>query len=435
MSVAQAPSRRVSASAQNECPNCFSRKPWGENSWCPECGYYPTVDAGAPSGKSWADSLPEVKGEEVDERTALQSIPKWFWLMIAGMVTITLSSVGIRYQWDEQEASRGMIALTQLAISVISMLIAHIIAARFAMKGDRRLKAQDVLLSWFNVWQPTISTLPQGCRRLLVMVWGIMGTITAVAVIGGIDYSAPFRTEREAVIKPKDLVGAVVKAAKSQSEDAQKPATMEDALAELQTQVDDMKETAGMSLEDAVNDFTGTSDTALDHPGNPDPETLARMLQEGMEHPTLNCYVYGVVTDRQKVPVAFLFAANTLGQEQHVAEVSGKDMDKSLYRRIVMRLYQQIQPEPEIPTRRKAVWVKPVVTCRLAFGKLSRQGELVEPVVEDIMDLEPGQSESTDKVPTDTQATDTEATAAEPKNPEPTSQQQQVSTEQRSTNR
>jgi len=41
-----------------------------------------------------------------------------------------------------------------------------------------------------------------------------------------------------------------------------------------------------------------------------------------------------------------------------------------------LTLYKKVQRQPEFPTTRKAVWVKPTVYCRLKFVDFSQEGEL-----------------------------------------------------------
>lgn len=361
------------------CPRCQSQQPWGENSWCPDCGYYPTVDRGAPEGHSWADALPEVEEEGEDNRTALESIPGWFWLMVAGMTVLTASSAGIRVALNDKEGMRGLIALAQLTVGAIAMLVAHLLAARFAMQNDRRIQAQDILLSWFNVWQPTIASLPRGCKRLLSMVWGMVAVITAVAVIGGIDYSAPFRTDRGAAIKATTVVNAITDAARAQAEaEGQKPQTMDDALRELQEQADEVQQQATGSMEDALQELKENSAEMLK---DASPEDLAKLIAPVTQRSSMEATVYGVRINDRRIPTSFLFAATVNDQPQHVSEIFAKDLKPDVYHRILRKLNGAVQPEPQFETTLDAIWVKPVVTCRLSYQG-TQDGILNDPAIE-----------------------------------------------------
>ncbi|MEO2019199.1 MAG: hypothetical protein ABGZ53_33100 [Fuerstiella sp.] len=76
MSIAETNPETTEAEATATCIRCQTSEAWGESSWCPVCGYYPAVDGTDVDGKSWADDLPEVPEEEVeDEGSTLQLLP------------------------------------------------------------------------------------------------------------------------------------------------------------------------------------------------------------------------------------------------------------------------------------------------------------------------------------------------------------------------
>lgn len=375
------------------CPRCHTTQPWGESSWCPNCSYYPVVDGSAGGTASWADSLPDIPHEEIeDDRSALEAIPVWFWAMLGGVVGITAFSVVIRVMFPEDDSPRGIIALIQLSVGLISMLIAHIMVSKFALANDRRLNLNDVLLSWFNVWQPTIDRLPGTCRLVLAMAWGGFAVLTAVTIIGGIDYSAPFRVHKDPPkLKPMEMIGAMAAAAKAQSGD--EAVSMEEAMADLQAQMADVEQAADVngdggpakSMEEALDEL-GSMDQQLDSLTATALEDLEKANADEADKAeltyTLNCYIYGVKTDDKNVPKEFLFAANTKGKEQHVCSIKTEDLPRQEFRIIAVQLSTAIESKTEVETTHKAVWVKPVVTCRIAFKDITEVGEFKEPEFE-----------------------------------------------------
>ena len=384
-----------SAGTAETCPRCHTDQSWGEASWCPACGYYPAIDSRSADGASWADALPETPVEEEDHRTALESIPGWFWGMIAGVVGITCCSIAVRFNFPDEDSPRGTIALVQLVTGLLSMLVAHLIAGKVAMSSDRRVNVNDILLSWFNVWQPTITDLPRTFKRVWAMVWGMVSVLTAMTIIGGIDYGAPFRGHDAPEIKPMNVIGTVAGAAAAQAKaQGKKDASLGEALGDLQSQVSEAQAGGGMlaggsgqnmSMQDALNELgdvegqldgmsdalNGAANLAMN--GGLTREQLENGLVSDME-----CFIYGVVVNEKNIPTGFLFAANTRGQDQHVAEIDAKDLPKDAFRKIAVRLFKETQKESEIQTTRQAIWVKPVVTCRLKFKGFSENGELLD---------------------------------------------------------
>ncbi|MEP3480893.1 MAG: hypothetical protein ABJZ55_16725 [Fuerstiella sp.] len=404
------------AAPSETCPRCHTTVEWGENSWCPDCGYYPIVDGNSTEGASWADKLPETPVEEFDNRSAMQSIPVWFWLMTGGIIGIALVSVGLRVWLTEQETLRGRVALGQLGIGMLSMAVAHAIAAKFAMSGDRRISIPDIFLSWFNIWQPTIGKLPHTCNRLLAMIWGMVACLTAVTVIGGIDYGYPFRGHEGVDLKPMNVVNAVASAARAQAEkNGQEGTSLEEAV-----QGDDLAMAAAgaggdaMSMEDAIMQMSDMDEKLMNEMGGLDEMSaddlagtggakseLEKRLEdipkseEGLREVT--GILYGVETNNRKVPVALLFGTRSDEKWIHLTRVEQSGIPSRTFRRIVQKLNGKVVrgpfvdletiPEPKSETRQ--AWVRPHVTCSLQFTEVEN-GELADVRVDSILINQPG---------------------------------------------
>jgi hypothetical protein len=353
-------------------------------SWCPKCGYYPAVDnEDAVNDMSWQEHVVEESEEEVPENI-WQSIPAWFWMMMVGVAGIIGFSLAIRMMMPGEDSPRGTIALAQLGIGFLSFAIAHGIAGRHAMKTDPRVNMTDVLLSWFNVWQTSISQLPHTCKRAWSIVWGLTMMLTAVTVIGGIDYSAPFRTDvtKKKTTFAQEAIKNVAAAAKAQGDD---DATMEEALQELDDPDAMVAGAGGAASADGVGQLAGSTDEATQMALDKLDDMLGRNKEQ-----KLICFVYGVVTDARRNPKSLLFAGNTSGANQHVAELMASDMPREAFIRIVQRLYKVVQPDPVIATDRSAVWVAPDVSCRLKHEGITEDGILINPTFEAIVVVQPG---------------------------------------------
>jgi len=183
------------------CPRCHTTTSWDGNSWCPNCGYYPSVDADAVEDDSWRKFTPPESVEAVEENI-FRLLPAWFWIMIAGVTAILILGLATRIQYPKENSPRGMVALAVLAVGFLSVLVAHAVASRYAIRKDPRIRLSDAIFSWFTIWQPTIGQLPHSRRRIWGFTWGLAASVTAVLIIGGIDYCAPFRTDNQAKSKP-----------------------------------------------------------------------------------------------------------------------------------------------------------------------------------------------------------------------------------------
>ncbi len=308
--------------------------------------------------KTWKDRI-VTEEEEEPAGSPLSGIPVWFWVMLVGVGAIIVGGVAVHMTTPVEDGTRGTIALVQLVLGVISFLVAHGVASHHAMKVDPRVNMSDVLLSWFNVWQTTIAHLPKTCLRLFGIVWGLSAALTAVVVIGGIDYSAPFRVDGKTPRRtnPQQAIGAIADAARAQ---ANEDLSMEESLQQL----DDPEKTtaAGGSLAQAMK-------------RQPPEEELGTKLFETEMH----CVVYGVLTDEKQIPGGLLFAGNTTGTDQHVAKIDAKNIPRDDFYRITVRLHSAARNESVVPSTYDAAWVEPTVMCRVLFESVGDDGELVKP--------------------------------------------------------
>jgi len=190
---------------------------------------------------------------------------------------------------------------------------------------------------------------------------------TAVVVIGGIDYSAPFRVDDQKPrpkTNPAAVVGAVADSARAQAREDQ---TMEESLQALD---DPEKMTAGAMVLDS----------------DKQPKELGTRL-----FPTkMHCVVYGVMTDKRDVPSALLFAGNTIGVDQHIARIDAANIPPVDFHKIAVRLQSATRADSVVPSTFEAVWVEPDVMCRLTFDSVGEDGELVNPKFGGVIVNQPG---------------------------------------------
>jgi len=205
--------------------------------------------------------------------------------------------------------------------------------------------------------------------------------VTALLVIGGIDYNAPFRTDT----KPKPVGNQLIKAVTGTAKSAAGGGTA--------------------SMEDALGDLTDTGAAAAGANGTPAemeealkklsdlPDEMAKMAEgadglhgeETKPEQTLMCIVYGVITNDERIPTSFLFAGKPQQSYQHVAEIRAEDLEKSEFLRLAVKLFQKVQPRPAIPTTYEAVWVKPVLICKIRYRNMNDDGTIRDATFDSII--------------------------------------------------
>jgi len=369
------------------CARCHTTQEWGTSSWCPNCGYYPTINSEGVSDNSWKDAMP-VEEESVPEGNLFAQLPGWFWILMGGIVCIVMTGFYIRIQADEAESTRGMIALGILPFALTTMAIAHLLASRQAMKHDPRIRFADAIISWFTIWQPSIGQLPDSRKRIWSMTWGMTAVVTSLLVIGGIDYNAPFRNTEKVKPKPfgNKIIQAVTGAAKAAGQGGS-AASMEEALGQLSDPsmvgnagaggAQDMEGALKQLTDSAAGGLGGSMEDAMAKlgavPGQL--EDMAKSAQEDLEatEATL-CILYGVATNDEQLPTSFLFAGKPRNDYQHVAEIQAEDLDKQEYRRLAIKLSKKVQNRPAVPTTYDAIWVDPVLVCKIRYSQMNEDG-------------------------------------------------------------
>lgn len=376
-------SNESSAAVSGEtCARCHTTESWGSSSWCPRCGYYPSLDKEGINDETWKQHVSDDE-ESPEDETLFGGLPNWFWILIAGVAGILVLGLTIRMQAAEEESLRGLIALSVVGLAIPVIAVAHICACRYAMKHDPRISVVDGMISWFNIWQPSIGQLPATRKRTWAVSWGGTAMVTALLIVGGIDYGAPFRNDEKVDVSlgKSKVLQAVTGAAQAAGKNSGS-ANMQDALGQI-SDPSMMAAGAPTSMEEAVNGLAAV------------PEELPEMAAAGgevepAEEPEVAdqhmlCVVYGVLTNDERVPTGFLFAGKPRTKYQHIAEISAEELTKKDYQRLAGHLARRVQKSPALPSSYDAVWVDPVLVCKLKYVRMNQDGTVYKPVFDDII--------------------------------------------------
>jgi hypothetical protein len=331
------------------CPQCGSKQSWGLSSWCPECGYYPSIDA-SPDGKSGVRIAPEFRQQGDEEpATILHAIPVWMWIALGGMAGIFAVSVGIRVYYDGHEDAPTRLSWMMVIAGLTSTITAHALSLRYAMRSDARVTLSDGLVAWIAVWQPTIADLPATRRRLWSLIWGCTVMLCAVGITGGMDLDWLLKPGEPFYVKEATgtAIGAIADAARQQQPDAD-------------------------SMEEALHSIAG------DSAGDPT-ESDAEAAEDDEEENTVTGTIFGFQKNRRGIPVNFMFSGITRKSRQHIATIPTERLTEEQLKTIVTRLHNTIVRRPATPTVYSGTWVEPEVDCRLTYDAITETGTLVNP--------------------------------------------------------
>jgi hypothetical protein len=195
------------------CSACGSTEPWGQTSWCPDCGYYPAM--GGVTGKSeLAEGLP-ADVEPIDWKTV---IPPWAWVLLGGMGVVLVASIFARVVTPVAGPTRLIWSLAQIFAGLVFLGVGQFSAYFFAVSGSDKFGPFDIAMKPIGIWKPALTQLPLHAWRVWLAGWGLTAIMGAILVVGGIRFSAIFDDWGFEQPAQKNLVEAIVSEARRQKE-------------------------------------------------------------------------------------------------------------------------------------------------------------------------------------------------------------------------
>lgn len=337
------PSVETADAPEITCPKCNTTTPWKESSWCPDCGYYPGITDAVPEEAKPADA-PVVEEAETPAEKPL--LPKWVTWSIGGATTIVVASIGASYYFTYWGGDRSLVSLIVLLSGIAAFLGAHILTSVASMQESGDVAPFDIIGRPIEMWRPTIHGLPKTGNRIVSGVCGMAAILSALVIIGGLDFNSIFEKEEVVDSRPGVFKRIVTTAADAAPEEDQ-PETIEDALDAIQPDVEEL---------DAA------SSALLPQPGEP-----------------LQCVVYGYMNDGKEGIGRLLLAAEVHGTRVHVATLDFKKLPPHIRASMNSRLANLTAENSSVDTRYNGTWVKPSVAFNVDFTGWSMAGELIRP--------------------------------------------------------
>ena len=175
------------------CPNCGSVEPWGAASWCPACGYYPSLGGRAlRSAEEVEADSGDWESLEQGPANLLEAVPRWAWPVLGGVIFIFVANAVLRLFVPMKPSLQTLLTVLELTIGVIAAALAHGSAYLFAACKSDKFAPFDYFMRPIELWKPTFHKMPEGTKRLCGMVWGTTAIISAVLILGGFDFDAMF---------------------------------------------------------------------------------------------------------------------------------------------------------------------------------------------------------------------------------------------------
>ena len=200
------------------------------------------------------------------------------------------------------------------------MLVTHVGCYLQAVVFTDKLSPADMILRPLEIWKPTLQRIGE-CGvwwRPAIWIWGFASQTFAVAVVGNVPFDRLWDMGPAERAK-KELVEAM--------EDKDAPQKHKD-----------------------------------------DDQGFGAAGQAAQKRETLDCLVLGYIPDddNQSDFTALVLAASIDGNLRTIGRVT-KDIGPLDRQMLKLRLPKLIAGEPYIPCNESAVWLKPVLACRVSF--------------------------------------------------------------------
>ncbi|HTI50198.1 MAG TPA: hypothetical protein VL475_04575 [Planctomycetaceae bacterium] len=349
--TAEKPSTQEAAATADPaagCPKCGNLDSWGTASWCPKCGYYPRL--GTMVGGDPATEGTETHASPSSYREALARLPRWSYVLAAGVVAIFFVSLAVRVVTPDDSFSRSLWSVLQLFVGGGTFVVVHFYAfLRAGMKTDG-FSAFDVIVHPIEVWRPSFRELPGTARRIYAGVWGFTAALCAILIIGGIRYSVltddwGFK-ERPKQNLMKKIKEQMLAAAKEGEEGAD-------------------------NLNDAINDFAG--------------DDKKKEEEHELEMLSADCVVIGYNIDNETGAVKELVLATIVDEKLQYAGTISSGIPEEVQEALTAKLPKLAQEQPFLKCPVSAKWVKPVVTCRTSFKSWSENKRMQQPEFKELL--------------------------------------------------
>ncbi len=324
-------------SADVTCTNCGSCESWGQSTFCPLCGYYPTL------GSCVDVSAPEYA--EPQAATFSDVIPVWVWGMVAGVVAVLGWSLYANATLPAEGSKRLFWSLAQMGIGAIAIAVGHIAAFTTALVASDKVAPFDFLMKPIETWKPTFTRLPKNVWTVYVAAWGIASILFAALVVGGIPYTELFDSFGPKEAPKNSIVSAVVSQARTERE-------------------------TDMDMEEAMNAFVGDATGDLEKTNDEkEKEALAKMM-------TADCLIAGFVPNPDGSINRLLIAAVVKQRLRYVGQINGSQLRDEDKQALISRFPKLKRSTPFVKCNTAGLWLQPVLMCRVKYDKLNSRNQM-----------------------------------------------------------
>ena len=315
--------------------------------WCTRCGFYPTLGTYVEVD-AWQETVDGSTAVAPSQKPfGLRDVPVWVWGLAGGALLLLVMSITARFVTPADSSMRAGWALAQLAVGLFAFAVGHFGCYLFAIMDNDSLSLLDMVLKPITIWAPTVQDLPRSFRRSAAGLWGATAAFLAIAVIGGIPYSALWNWGGERRVKT-NLVHAITQQA------AQAGAADED-------------------LEGAIGDFAGKAGA----------DDLNKEKQIERKR-SAECLIIGFMPLGDRDFSSLILASVQDSQLRYVGTVT-EGIPDDVRRELNRKMREMPRTESFVKCTLPGVWVEPKLVCSVRFQNWTDGRKMNKPLFDQIM--------------------------------------------------
>ena len=326
---------------------------------CRRCGYYPSLGIQVELDSEWEGAVdPDCVVARDEPKSAVQefvgAIPPWAWPLVTSNLAIVAISLAGRLLLPADSTLFEFWGVWQLVIGLAVVGVLHLVCFVMTASTDTTVGLFDVLASPMKAWFKTASRLPERQWLVTGASNGIVMSLCAVAIVGGIQWE---RLWDWGIEQPTDssLVEAIASAA------GNGPSNEE-------------------GLEEAVQDFAGQAGN-VEGAGDqqkktkPEPE-IARQ--------TSDCLIIGFEMNELEQISKLHLATEKMGRFVYAGSLE-PDFDPAVAQQLKYNLTHARAGSPLVQTGVVANWVQPRFPVRISYTAQAGNGRLREMQIEKLL--------------------------------------------------
>jgi hypothetical protein len=114
-------------------------------------------------------------------------IPGWFWILVAGIVTVITFTVLTGKFYRRSAFDRALWCTVQIGSGLVLLFAAQFWALIKVAPEDESLSAKDMMVP-ARLWGVAIKRLPSTRLQVWIAAWALAAIISASILIGGLDH-------------------------------------------------------------------------------------------------------------------------------------------------------------------------------------------------------------------------------------------------------